>query len=98
MEGPAWAPALASEDAWPLAPGVSPTAGSRASASSAAGTAAGGSRRVLSFGAASATAGGAASPPPKALATERSADVTSLGMTQNVLPAPCASCGSVCRY
>ena len=40
----------------------------------------------------------AASPPPKALATDRSADVTSLGMTQNVLPWPCASCGSVCRY
>ena len=48
--------------------------------------------------AAAALAAGAASPPPKALATDRSAGVTSLGMTQNVLPWPCASCGSVCRY
>ena len=63
-----------------------------------AGTA-GGSRRVALFGSAgTAFATGAASPPPKALATDRSAEVTSLGMTQNVLPAPCASCGSVCRY
>ena len=30
--------------------------------------------------------------------TAFSAVVTSLGMTQNVLPAPLASCGSVCRY
>src|SRR5260370_14049792 len=56
---------------------------------------AGGSRLSLSFAAESA---GAASPPPKALATERSADVTSLGMTQNVFPAPCARFGSGCRY
>ena len=43
-------------------------------------------------------------PPPEsepgsnALDRLRSAEVTSLGMTQNVFPSPWASCGSVCRY
>src|SRR6516225_10946554 len=42
---------------------------------------------------------GASSPgPPNAAVTAFSAVVTSLGITQNVLPAPAASCGSVCRY
>ena len=36
--------------------------------------------------------------PPNAAVTAFSAAVTSLGITQNVLPAPAASCGSVCRY
>src|SRR5208282_1991015 len=99
---------LSSEVALPLGAGVAPEtvhpemgAGSRAGASATAalpaGTA-GGSRLVLLFVVNSVLAAGTASPPPKALATDRSADVTSLGMTQNVLPAPCASCGSVCRY
>src|SRR6516225_5199295 len=48
---------------------------------------------------AAARAAAASSPgPPNAAVTAFSAVVTSLGITQNVLPAPAASCGSVCRY
>ena len=36
--------------------------------------------------------------PSNALVTIFRALVTSLGITQTVLPSPCASCGSVCRY
>ena len=41
---------------------------------------------------------GAPAPGPNACAMPDSAEVTSLGITQNVFPWPCASCGSVCRY
>ncbi|MGX1122507.1 hypothetical protein RKD37_007870 [Streptomyces ambofaciens] len=43
-------------------------------------------------------AGDCGSASVKARDTPWSAEVTSLGMTQNVLPEPCASCGSTWRY
>ena len=49
-------------------------------------------------GAPAGLAPGSVACPPNAEVTAFSAVVTSLGITQNVLPAPLASCGSVCRY
>jgi hypothetical protein len=43
-------------------------------------------------------AGSGGAPGANACATPASAEVTSLGITQNVLPSPRASSGSVCRY
>ena len=96
-QGPASAAWAASEAALPLRAGSGPTGpgGSRRGPCGRRRAPRGGSSP---FVAGSMPAAAAASPPPKALATDRSAVVTSLGMTQNVLPAPCASCGSVCRY